>query len=96
MTNQSAQARLFAAAKTGDKAAIRALVFEDIDFGARDEEGRTAFNIATQHNKIDAAQTILAAKQTKDLQNMGLISDGFNGGYQGVDRRGQGRRSDAA
>ncbi|MDB5490419.1 MAG: hypothetical protein JWO78_268 [Micavibrio sp.] len=96
MTDQTAQARLYAAAKAGDKATIRALVFEDVDFGARDEEGRTAFNIATQHNKIDAAQTILAAKQTKDLQRMGLISDGFHGGYQGEERRGFGRRSDAA
>lgn len=93
MTDQAAQQRLFEAAKAGDKAAIRRMVFDDVDFSARDEEGRTPFNIATQYNQVETAQTILAAKQTKDLQKMGLISDG----YQGLERRGTvTRKTDAA
>lgn len=77
MADAIAQKRLFKAATTGDKAAIRALVFEDVDFDARDEEDRTAFNIATQYGHVDAAQTILAARQMKAMQNMGLTSPQF-------------------
>lgn len=77
MADATAQKRLFAAAATGDKAAIRALVFEDVDFDARDAEDRTAFNIATQYGHADAAQTILAARQMKAMQAMGLTSPQF-------------------
>lgn len=66
----TAQEKLWKAAMTGDKATIRALVFEDIDFDARDEEGRTAFNIATQFGQTDTAQTILAARQMRFVQNL--------------------------
>ncbi len=77
MTAQTAQNRLFQAAQTGDKATIRALVFENVDFDARDDEDRTAFNIATQFGHADAAQTILAAKQLKFMQTLGFTSEGF-------------------
>lgn len=77
MAHPTAQNRLFQAARNGDKAAIRALVFEDVDFDARDDEDRTAFNIATQNGHADAAQTILAAKQLKFMQGLGFTSDGF-------------------
>lgn len=77
MVDRVAQARLFKAAEKGDKTAIRALVFDDVDFDARDEEGRTAFNIATQHRHSDAAQTLLAAKQMKAMQRLGLTSEGY-------------------
>lgn len=77
MVDQVAQDRLFRAAEKGDKVAIRSLVFEDVDFELRDEEDRTAFNIATQYGHSDAAQTLLAAKQMKAMQRMGLISPGF-------------------
>lgn len=73
----TAQERLWQAAAQGDKATIRALVFDDIDFEARDAEDRTAFNIATQYGHHDAAKTILAAKQMKAMQLMGLTSPGF-------------------
>lgn len=73
----SVQECLWQAAAKGDKVTIRALVFEDVDFDLRDEQDRTAFNIATQYGHADAAQTLLAAKQMKSLQRMGLISSGF-------------------
>ncbi|MBI2233910.1 MAG: ankyrin repeat domain-containing protein [Micavibrio aeruginosavorus] len=77
MADTIAQKRLFTAAATGDKATIRALVFEDVDFDARDEEDRTAFNIATQYGHVDTAKTILAARQMKAMQVMGLTSPQF-------------------
>ena len=73
----TAQERLWKAARIGDKTAIRSLAFDDVDFDARDEEGRTPFNIATQYGHADAAQTILAAKQIKTMQIMGLTSPQF-------------------
>jgi hypothetical protein len=73
----TAQEKLWAAAARGDQAMIRALVFEDVDFDARDDQDRTAFNIATQYGHPAAAQTILAARQMKEMQKMGLTSDGF-------------------
>lgn len=73
----SAQKKLWQAARTGDKTAIRAMVFDDVDFDARDDEDRTAFNIATQYGHHDAAKTILAAKQMKIMQRMGLTSPQF-------------------
>ena len=77
MVDQVIQNRLFKAAAQGDKAAIRALVFEDIDFDARDDQDRTPFNIATQYGHSDAAQTIIAAKQMKTMQLLGLTSEGY-------------------
>lgn len=73
MTDPIAQKRLFEAVKLGDKAAIRRLVFEDVDFNARDDQERTPFNLATQLNLVDVAQTILAAKQMKALHAMGMM-----------------------
>jgi|GEM_PF-6240957 ankyrin repeat protein len=73
----SAQERLWQAAAAGDKATIRGLVFDNVDFDARDEEDRTAFNIATQNGHADTARTILAAKEMKAMMALGLTSDGF-------------------
>jgi len=73
----NAQEKLWAAAAKGDQGMIRALVFEDIDFDARDDQDRTAFNIATQYGHSAAAQTILAAKNMKEMQRMGLTSPQF-------------------
>lgn len=71
----AAQKKLFEAARTGDKATIRSLVFDDtVHFEARDEQGRTAFNIATQFGHADAAQTILAARESRYLRDLGMLS----------------------
>lgn len=73
----SAQEKLWRAAASGDKATIRGLAFENVDFDARDEEDRTAFNIATQAGHADAARTILAVKEMKAMMALGLTSEGF-------------------
>jgi len=75
MTDKTAQQKLFDAARTGDKAVIRSLVFnESVHFDARDEQGRTPFNIATQYGHADAAQTILAARESRYLHELGMLS----------------------
>jgi ankyrin repeat protein len=83
------QDQLWQAAARGDKAAIRALALANVDFDARDAEDRTAFNIATQYGHHDAAKTILAAKQMKMMQAMGLTSEGFEPAQQAEPRRSQ-------
>lgn len=82
----SAQDKLWRAAASGDMGAIRGLVFENVDFDARDDEDRTAFNIATQKGHAEAARTILAAKEMKAMMALGLTSDGFaaNGSARAV------------
>jgi hypothetical protein len=77
MTDLIAQNRLWQAAKKGDQMTIRRLVYDDVDFDARDEEDRTAFNIATQYGQHKAAQTILAARQMQAMQKIGLTSESF-------------------
>ena len=72
----SNQDKLFAAARCGDNATIRQLAFSDVDFGARDEKGRTPFNLATQYGHADTAKTILAAKEMKYMQQLGLVGEG--------------------
>lgn len=73
MTN-TLQEKLWKAAASGDKATLRSMAFDDIDFDARDPEQRTAFNIATQNGHHDAAQTILALKEAQRMHRMGLTS----------------------
>jgi len=66
------QEQLWAAAAEGNCAVIRALVMEGADPEARDPEGRTAFNIATQFGRSEAATTILAAQELAKMRRMGL------------------------
>lgn len=81
------QEQLWRAAKTGDKATLRALAFADVDFDARDDQDRTAFNIATQYGHSEAAQVILAARQVRAMQGMGLISPQYVAAQHNKDRR---------
>jgi ankyrin repeat protein len=82
----NAQEKLWRAAASGDMAAIRGLVFENVDFDARDDEDRTAFNIATQAGHAEAARTLLAAKEMRSMMALGLTSDGFAANALGVPR----------
>lgn len=56
------QEQLFEGAKTGDCSLIRRAVLSGADLDARDEEGRTALNIASQYNQLEAHKTLMAAK----------------------------------
>ncbi|PJB71619.1 MAG: ankyrin repeat domain-containing protein [Alphaproteobacteria bacterium CG_4_9_14_3_um_filter_47_13] len=70
-TNELAKSRLWRAAEVGDCKTIRLLAMEGIDIDARNEDGFTAFNIATQNNHSDAAMTILAAREMQFAQDLG-------------------------
>lgn len=69
------QIALWQAAMTGDCYAIRMLVMEGVDLEARDGQGRTAFNIATQYNQQNALKTLLAAREMKRMAKMGDLPD---------------------
>ncbi len=62
---------LWMAAKEGDCYAIRLLVMDGADLDARDPQGRTAINIATQYNQKQALKTLLAAKEMRRLASVG-------------------------
>jgi ankyrin repeat protein len=62
----------FEAAATGDIATIRAMIVAGVDLDQRDEQERTAFNIASQRKFTDIMTTILAARQMNYLKQIGL------------------------
>ncbi len=64
---------LWMAAKNGDCPKIRVLVMEGVDLEARDPQGRTAINIATQYNRRDALKTLLAAKEMRYMASLGEL-----------------------
>lgn len=69
------QTRLWIAAFKGDLAAIRMAVMNGADIDARDHEGRTAINIASQYGQVEALKTLLAAKEMKRMAALGQLPD---------------------
>lgn len=63
------------AAQTGDCYLIRMLVMEGVDLEARDNQGRTALNIATQYNRHGAIKTLLAAREMRRMATLGELPD---------------------
>ena len=59
------------AAQSGDCYIIRMLVVDGVDLEARDASGRTALNIATQYNQVQAIKTLLAAKEMRRMAKLG-------------------------
>lgn len=66
---------LWDAARSGDCAKIRRLVMEGVDLEARDPQGRTAINIASQYRQQDAMKTLLAAKEMRYMAKLGDLPD---------------------
>lgn len=66
------QEQLWAAAGTGDSATIRALAMEGVDVDARNPDGFTAYNLATQNGHHNTALTILAFRKMKYFGTPGL------------------------
>lgn len=64
---------LWLAAKNGDCYAIRLLVMDGVDLEARDSQGRTALNIATQYNHKEAVKTLLAAREMRRMATLGEL-----------------------
>jgi ankyrin repeat protein len=71
------QQKLWHAAATGDSAAIRMLVMGGVDLEVRNEEGFTAFNIATMKGHTDTAMTILAAREFKYARALGMTPEDY-------------------
>ncbi|MCB1530537.1 MAG: ankyrin repeat domain-containing protein [Rhodospirillales bacterium] len=76
---------LWRAARRGDCYAIRRLVLDGVDVDARDPQGRTAINIATQYGQAEAHKTLLAAREMRYLASIGDLPEGkfysrFNAG----------------
>ena len=74
---QAMQQNLWAAAAAGDCAAIRMLAMGGVDIDARNDEGFTAFNIATMKGHTDAAMTILAAREFKYARQLGMTAEEY-------------------
>lgn len=68
------QKRLWNASEVGDCGEIRRSVINGADLDMLDENGRMAFQIASQNQKIDAMKTILAAKEMLDHERMGIVN----------------------
>ena len=67
------QHKLWEAAARGDSETIRHLaVAGAVDIDARNEDGFTAFSLATQHGHHNTALTILAARDLKYFGRMGI------------------------
>lgn len=69
----SPEQQLIAAALRGDCVAIRKLVVEGVDLDARDVQGRTAMNIATQYALKDVVATLRAAKEMRYMASLGEL-----------------------
>jgi hypothetical protein len=71
----SKEKSLWKAAALGDCYKIRLLVMEGVDIEARDEQGRTALNIATQYKRNEAVKTLLAAKEMLRMAKRGDLPE---------------------
>ncbi len=68
----NAQQQLWEAAMKGDSATIRALAAAGVDLDALNEEGLTAFALATQHSQADTAMTILALREAQYMTKVSV------------------------
>lgn len=70
---RSPEQRLLTAAYDGDCQAIRLLVLAGVDLETRDNQGRTAMNIATQAGNQNVIATLRAAKEMRYLASLGEL-----------------------
>jgi len=73
MSDLTPQQKLWDAAAAGNAAQVRKLAVDpQVDFDARDQQGRTAMNIATQNGHPEVAKTILAIREARYARSLGL------------------------
>lgn len=76
LTTPSDQQKLWEAAIKGDSLMIRILATQGVDLDAPNEDGLTAFMLATQHSHADAVMTILAAREAQYMKKIGAVLGG--------------------
>lgn len=69
------QNELWEAAKQGKTTEVRKLVVQGADVTLRDDQGRTAINIASQYGHADTYQTLMAAREVAELTKTGMAPD---------------------
>ena len=72
LTQEEMQAVMFKAAAKGDCMTLRLLVINGVDVEAKNDDGFTAFNVAIQNDKVDAATVLLAAREMKFAEDLGV------------------------
>ncbi|HEY8191894.1 MAG TPA: ankyrin repeat domain-containing protein [Alphaproteobacteria bacterium] len=83
-TQSMLQEKLWAAAARGDSATIRVLVMEGVNVHARNIEGFTAYNLATQNGHYNTALTILAARNMAFSDRLRLTTPGSSDAASGT------------
>lgn len=76
-TQDDLNEQLREAARHGDCAKIRLLIMSGADADARDEDGWSAFNIATSYGYSSAATTLLAVRQLSYIRQLGVDAQDF-------------------
>ncbi len=71
-TSHTLEQQLWDAAGRGDSATVRMLVLKGVDLNARNEDGFTAYNLATQKGHVNTALTILAARNVAYETRLGF------------------------
>jgi ankyrin repeat protein len=84
MSDPTADARLLAAAATGDLASIRAAIGAGANVDCRDASGRTPLLVATQARQAEAFQALIEADADVDLQDDRLDNPFLYAGAEGL------------
>ena len=82
--SDDADARLLAAAATGDAAGIRAAIVAGANVNARDDDGRTGLLLATRARHPEAFQVLIDAEADVDLQDDRLDNPFLYAGAEGI------------
>ena len=82
--SDDADARLLAAAATGDAAGIRAAIVAGANVNARDDDGRTGLLLATRARHPEAFQVLIDAEADVDLQDDRLDNPFPYAGAEGI------------
>ena len=72
MAISTQQTQLWTAAQNGDMAQLRMAILNGADLELRDDQERTAMNIASQYGQTEVMKTLLAAKEMNRFEAAGI------------------------
>ena len=81
------QDNLWKAAKEGRTTEVRKLVVAGADVGMRDDQGRTAMNIASQYGHAETYRTLMAAREMQSMIHAGLPAEQVMGSLRDEEER---------